>query len=149
RAAALNVRGDIAATPDNLAIARPDLTLAIGARVLEAGDARGASALATAQNVTRGFPAAGAMAAQTTTLSNYLTRLGGQAGAKAEDAANAQSTAASVLTAANERRSTIEGVKLDEELVRMTQFQQSYAAASRLIQAARDMYDLLLSLNDR
>jgi flagellar hook-associated protein 1 FlgK len=37
-------------------------------------------------------------------------------------------------------------VQIDTEMVRMTQFQQSYAAASRLIQAAKDMYDILLAV---
>ncbi|MEJ0022183.1 MAG: flagellar basal body rod C-terminal domain-containing protein [Alphaproteobacteria bacterium] len=44
------------------------------------------------------------------------------------------------------RRSSYEGVQLDTEMVRMTQFQQSYAASSRLIQAAKDMYDILLAI---
>ena len=39
-----------------------------------------------------------------------------------------------------------EGVNLDDELVRMTVYQNSYAAASRIIQAADEMFRILLNL---
>ena len=35
---------------------------------------------------------------------------------------------------------------LDEELVKMTTYQQAYAAASRMIQAARDLFDITLNM---
>lgn len=146
RASELSVNAAIAADPTKLAVARPDLTLAIGARVLESGDGRGAAALAAAGDTSRSFAASGALTAQTTTLSQFASRLGGEAGRRADDAATAKDSADSVATAANARRSSYEGVQLDTEMVRMTQFQQSYAAASRLIQAAKDMYDILLAI---
>lgn len=146
RAIELSVNAAIAADPTKLAVARPDLTLAIGARVLESGDGRGAAALASAGDASRTFSASGALTAQTTTLSQYASRLGGEAGRRADDAATAKDSADAVFTAASARRSSYEGVQLDEEMVKMTQFQQSYAAASRLIQAAKDMYDILLSI---
>jgi flagellar hook-associated protein 1 FlgK len=146
RAIELSVDPAIAADPNKLAIARPDLTLAIGARVLESGDGRGATALSAAGDTSRSFAASGALTAQTTTLSQFAARLGGEAGRRADDAATASESADSVATAANARRSSYEGVQLDTEMVRMTQFQQSYAAASRLIQAAKDMYDILLAI---
>jgi flagellar hook-associated protein 1 FlgK len=80
------------------------------------------------------------------TLTNYAARVGGEAGRRAIDAQNARASAESVATAADARRSAQEGVQLDDELVKMTQYQQSYAAASRLVQAARDMIDILLSI---
>jgi flagellar hook-associated protein 1 FlgK len=146
RAVELSVDAAIAADPTKLAIARPDLSLAIGARVLETGDGRGAAALAAAGDLSRSFTASGALTAQTTTLSQFASRLGGEAGRRAEDAEAARDSADAVKTAADARRSSYEGVQLDTEMVRMTQFQQSYAAASRLIQAAKDMYDILLSI---
>ncbi len=39
-----------------------------------------------------------------------------------------------------------EGVNLDEELVKMTTYQQAYSAASRMIQAAKDLYDIVLNM---
>lgn len=146
RAVELAVNANIIADPTKLAVARPDLTAALGSQVLESGDGRGALALANAINTTRNFSAAGGLSAQSSTLNAYASLVGGDAGRRASDADNARSGAESVLSAANARRSSVEGVQLDDELVKMTQFQQSYAASSRLIQAARDMFDILLQL---
>jgi flagellar hook-associated protein 1 FlgK len=146
RASELQLAAAIAADPSRLSIAQPDLTAPLNSRVLEAGDTRGASALAAAGATTLTFAAAGVLPGQTATLATYASRLGGEAGRRAEDAATAQESATSVATAAKERRSSVEGVKLDDELVKMTQYQQSYAAASRVIQAAKDMWDILLSI---
>lgn len=146
RASELSVNPTILANPAKLALARPDLSVPLGTKILEAGDARGAIALAAAGSSAISFAASGVMASQTTTLSSYASRLGGEAGRRAEDATAAQQSADAVATAATERRSSVEGVKLDDELVKMTQYQQSYAAASRVIQAAKDMWDVLLSI---
>jgi len=146
RALGLSVRSDIVAQPSKLGMGLPDLTASIGARVIEGGDARGAAALIAARDTTRAFAASGALAAQTTTLSLYASRLAGEAGRAADQVARAQEGAAAVFTSATERRAQTEGVSLDDELIRMTQFQQSYAASSRLIQAAREMFDILVSL---
>jgi flagellar hook-associated protein 1 FlgK len=146
RATEMDVRQAIIDDPTKLTVARPDLTLAIGVRVIEAGDARGAAALANAGAASRSFAAAGGLSAQVHTLTNYAARVGGEAGRRAIDAQNARASAESVSTAADARRSAQEGVQLDDELVKMTQYQQSYAAASRLVQAARDMIDILLSI---
>ncbi|MBN8648487.1 MAG: hypothetical protein J0L55_11065, partial [Caulobacterales bacterium] len=43
------------------------------------------------------------------------------------------------------RRSNIEGVNLDEELVKLTSYQQAYAASARMIKAADEMYQTLLN----
>lgn len=142
----LHVNSTIVASPQKLALGRPDLTAAIGARVSEAGDARGAQALLGTKDTNRAFGAAGVMAGQVTTFANYASRLAGEAARLSDSAAKSQTGAQAVLTAATERRSQAEGVSIDEELVRMTQFQQSYAAASRLIQAAKEMIDILLSI---
>jgi flagellar hook-associated protein 1 FlgK len=146
RSLGLELNSAVANAPSKLGLGLPDLTAAIGARIIEGGDSRGAQALAGARDLTRTFGAAGALGQQTTTLGLYASRLAGEAGRSAEQAAKAQAGAEAVYTAATERRTQTEGVSLDEELVKMTQFQQSYAAASRVIQAAREMFDILLSL---
>lgn len=142
----LHVNAAIVSSPQLLALGRPDLTAAIGARVVESGDARGAQALLATKDTNRSFAAAGAMSAQVTTLGNYASRLAGEAARMSDSAGKSETGAQAVLTAATERRSQAEGVSIDEELIRMTQFQQSYAAASRLIQAAKEMIDILLAI---
>ena len=48
---------------------------------------------------------------------------------------------------AQTRLSGAEGVNLDSELVSLTTYQQSYNASARLIQAAQDMFNTLLSMS--
>ena len=65
------------------------------------------------------------------------------------DAERSAQGAEAVATAAADRRSSVEGVSLDDELLKMTTFQNAYAAAARVIQAASDMLDILMSIGYR
>jgi flagellar hook-associated protein 1 len=149
RALEINVNASVAADPGRLAVGRPDLTAALGERVIEAGDNRGASALVGARDAVRGFPAAGVLTAQSTTLAVYAARLGGEAGRLAADAQRHAKGAGAVATAAADRRAQIEGVSLDDELLKMTTYQNAYAASARVIQAATDMLDVLMAIGYR
>jgi len=149
RALEVNVEPLIAADPSRLAVGRPDLSAALGARVVEAGDNRGASALVAARDSVRSFDGAGLLGAQSTTLAIYASRLGGEAGRLAQDAQRSALGAETVATAAADRRAQIEGVSLDDELMKMTVYQNAYAASARVIQAATEMLDTLLTLGYR
>jgi flagellar hook-associated protein 1 FlgK len=39
-----------------------------------------------------------------------------------------------------------EGVNLDQELISMTTYQQAFSASARLVQAGKDLYDVLLQM---
>jgi flagellar hook-associated protein 1 FlgK len=149
RALETSVNPLVGADPTRLAVGRPNIHAAIDDRLIEAGDNRGAAQLLAARDSTRTFAAAGALSAQSTSLALYAARLGGEAGRMAADALRQQQGAVAVATAANDRRAQVEGVSLDDELMRMTTYQNSYAAAARVIQAAQDMYDILLSIGYR
>jgi|CXWL01.1.fsa_nt_gi flagellar hook-associated protein 1 FlgK len=149
RAIEVNVNALVSAEPSRLAVGRPNLSAALGQRVIEAGDNRGSSALVAARDTVRSFAGAGALSAQSTTLAVYAARLGGEAGRISSDAKRAAEGAQAVASAAADRRAQVEGVNLDDELMRMTTFQNSYAAAARVIQAAQDMLDVLLSIGYR
>jgi flagellar hook-associated protein 1 FlgK len=66
-----------------------------------------------------------------------------------QDAERAAQGAQVVATAADDRRAQIEGVSLDDELMKMTTFQNAYAASARVIQAATEMLDVLMSIGYR
>jgi len=149
RALEIDVESAIASDPGLLAVGRPDLTSALGARIIEAGDNRGASALVAARDSMHSFPAAGVLTAQSASLAVYAARLGGEAGRLASDAQRASKGAEAVATAAADRRAQVEGVSLDDELLKMTTFQNAYAAAARVIQAATDMLDILMAIGYR
>ena len=72
--------------------------------------------------------------------------MSGSIAQKASGAADRQSAAETVATEATTRRASVEGVNLDEELIKLTTYQQSYNASARLISAVKDMYDVLLGM---
>lgn len=149
RALDIDVNTLVANDPTRLAVGRPDLSVAIGERVIEEGDNRGVYALVSARDATRSFAAAGVMSSQNTSLGIYAARLGGEAGRLANDAKRGADGAAAVATAANDRRAQLEGVSIDDELLKMTTYQNAYAAAARVIQAATEMLDILMSIGYR
>jgi flagellar hook-associated protein 1 FlgK len=137
----------ISTDASKLAFAQADLSgKIVGDRIVGASDSRGAQALARIASTRFSFDLAGSLSAASMTLGDYAARLAGdiaQKSASADGARdNAQRTQDQVVTA----RSNVEGVNLDEELVKLTTYQQSYNAAARLITAASDLYDTLLSM---
>lgn len=146
RASAFSVRGDLVGDPSRLSIAHLDPTVAVGGTALYASDASGADALAQAGRSTVTFQAAGGLAGGAQQLSNYAAGVSASVANRAASAATAQTSAAAVATEATTRRSAVEGVNLDEELTSMTTYQQAYNASARLIQTARDMFDVLLNM---
>ncbi len=127
----------IAANPRRLALGRLDLSAAAGRPVLAAGDSRNALALAAAGDLAAG----GAMS-----LSRRASDFSGAIGATAQAAGARREAALALAEEVATQRSSAEGVNLDEELVKLTTYQQAFNASSRLIQAAKDMYDVLLAM---
>lgn len=147
RAERFEVRADIAANPQKLALATLDLSQATaGKPVLALGDGRGAVRLAQAGESLAGFDAAGGLAASTMTVSRYASELAGSIARKADAAASRQTVAEAVASEADSRRASAEGVNLDQELISMTTYQQAFNASARLVQAGKDMYDTLLTM---
>jgi flagellar hook-associated protein 1 FlgK len=147
RSRGLSIQADIKADPNKLSAAQADLAgAASGMRVLAAGDGRGALTLEAAATKQRAFASAGGVGGQTSSVMDYAARLAGHAGARAEALDGAKAAATSVREEVKTRRMSEEGVNLDEELVKMTTYQQAYAAASRMIQAARDLFDITLNM---
>jgi flagellar hook-associated protein 1 FlgK len=147
RTGSFSIRSDISNNPANLALAQLDLTQTIGGSpALGLGDGSGATGIANSGAVTTSIPAAGALAAMQSTVSDYAAELSGQVGAAANAASDAQKSAAALSTQADAQRSSSEGVNLDQELVNLTTYQQSYQACSRLVLASNDMFNTLLQM---
>ena len=149
RATEIDVNPLVAANTSRLAVGRPDISVNLGTKVIEAGDNRGANALVAARDAMRSFGAAGVLSAQTGSLATYAARLGGEAGRLATDAERQATGAAAVATAAADRRGEKESVSIDDELMKMTTYQNAYAAAARVIQAATEMLDVLMTIGYR
>jgi flagellar hook-associated protein 1 FlgK len=95
---------------------------------------------------TTAFKAAGSLGAVNMTLNNYAAEFGGSIGRDAATADNAKTASAAVKTEADGRRAAVEGVNIDEELVSLTTYQQAYNANARMIQATKDLFDILANI---
>ncbi len=129
-----------------LSLAQLDTTAVAGDSALSPGDNRGALLLAAAGNQTTSFDPAGPFGALSLTLSQYGAQFAGSVAQQVSHAASATTAAQAVASEANTRRTAVEGVNLDEELIKLTTYQQSYNAAARLIQAVSDLYNTLLQI---
>ncbi|MBU1346312.1 MAG: flagellar hook-associated protein FlgK [Alphaproteobacteria bacterium] len=146
RADGFSVRTDIRQAPAKLSLAQLNLSAALGATALSSGDGRGALILADAGEVTARFSAAGDSPGGSLSVSRYASELSGEIGGRAQAARSRQQSALALATEADARQQNYEGVNLDEELVLMTTYQQAFNASARMIQAAKDMYDVLLGM---
>jgi flagellar hook-associated protein 1 FlgK len=146
RAESFSVRASIAGNPVNLGLATFRFEAGVGQLGLSKGDGRGAFILAQAGEAEISFERAGDLGGGTSTLSSYAAQLGGAIGRRSQSAEERLSGAEIVAREANARRSSVEGVNLDEELIQLTVYQQAFNASARLISAVKEMYDVLLSI---
>lgn len=141
-----SIRSDILASPNRLALARLDLTAGAGVSALSSGDGRGAIALADAGQITAAFDGAGGASSGSMSISRYASELAGDVGGRAAAAKSRAEAADAVKIEARQRQASHEGVNLDEELVNLTTYQQAFNASARMVQAAKDLYDILLGM---
>jgi flagellar hook-associated protein 1 FlgK len=132
--------------PNKLALAKLDLTVAAGQPALRAGDGAGALAIAASGDVPTTFDAAGQLGKVTMTVARYASEFGGSVGRQAAAAETQKQASASVATEATARRQSVEGVNLDEELVRLTTYQQAFNASARMVQATKELFDVLTNM---
>lgn len=146
RAGGFTVRADIAKDPSMLALARLNVGVAAGTAALSKNDGSGGRLLAKADQNAASFSAAGGAGSVSMSLSRYASEFSGEIGGKATIAKNRATNATALYQEASARRSSVEGVNMDEELVLMTTYQQAFNASARLIQAASEMYDTLIGM---
>ena len=73
----------------------------------------------------------------------YASVLAG-VGVRVQGAGTTARTSAAAAAQAEQARSAVSGVNLDEEAARLIQFQQSYQAAAKILQVAQSVFDTLL-----
>lgn len=148
QAAEMQVRESMANAPQKLALGKLDFSAgtAVGDVVLGTGDNRGALALQNVENSVHAFGAAGYFGAISTTIGEYAARFLADAGERASIAESASEDFTALATEVNERKTSAEGVNLDEELAKMMMYQQSYNAGARIFTVAQELIDSLLSI---
>jgi flagellar hook-associated protein 1 FlgK len=79
-------------------------------------------------------------------LENEAIRIVSDVGNQLDEAQKTSSAQSGVLAQVDAMESGTSGVSIDEELTRMIEYQQSFAASSRIIQTAQQMMDTLLAI---
>ena len=146
RAGRFDVAPSLLSDPTKLSVGKVDVTATVGVVAVRPGDGRGALGVAGSGNIPVLFQAAGALGQVTMTVSRYASEFGGAVGRGAAAAETRQASAEAVAIEATNRRQSVEGVNLDEELVNLTTYQQAFSASARMIQAASELFDTLLSI---
>ena len=80
------------------------------------------------------------------TVEDFYADLVGDVGFDTSAATNTLSAQNQLLDQMQAERDSVSGVNIDEEMVNMLQFQQSYEAAARFISVAQQMTDTLINL---
>ena len=146
QAANLAVRSDIAANPQLLSLAQLDVssTTANGDVVLGVGDNSGALDLAAVGNASFTWPGAGGYGSSTMSLNDFAARIIATQSTLASSAASDLTYRNDVKDEVDSRKTSQEGVNLDDELSNMMMYQQAYSASARMLTTVQQMYDTLL-----
>jgi len=146
RASGFQVNPTLANNPMLLPFATLNLGVAAGQSAVAPGDGTGALALSQAGGLSQLFKAAGDLGNVQTTLVDYAAQFGGSIGRDAATAQSASDSATAVQSQADAKRQSVEGVNIDEELIHLTTYQQAFSANARMIQATKDLFDILSGL---
>ena len=126
----------------------PDLTASpslLGTDAGGAADPTITQALSQAVQNTTGFAAAGGIGATTTTLSNYVGQVIGNAATTASAATSNSSDQSALLSQMQAQYSSTVGVSLDTELSKLVTYQNAYGASARVITTIETMFQALMN----
>lgn len=138
-AQSLEVSAELADNPSRLCCGHVD-----GTGYVTDGDNANALALADVMDMDVRLDLPGQSSSMT--LSEHLHSLVASVGLDVDTAARNQTLTSTQAQSLYDSQEAVSGVSLDEELVLLTKYQESYEAASRLIQTADEMFDVIMSL---
>ena len=145
-ASALAVRDDIVLTPSLISRGtvqwNPDLGAA-GLYYTSLGDDSAALMLAQALNTNVAFKTAGHLGALTTSFSGYATQVLAENSNRADNNTADSELSKLLFDSLKTKSDNVRGVNLDEEMSSLLLFQQSYAAAARVVSVIQRMFDAL------
>ena len=138
----------VSTNPARVGFASPAITptSVAGDTIVSAGDNAGAIALQNVITKSQSFRAAGGIAAQTASLSDYASTFYQNLSTQSNTVTANQQTQDDRLTEANSRVSSNSGVNLDEELTSLSSYQQAYAAGARILSVVDSLYQTLLQI---
>ncbi|MEV4422494.1 flagellar hook-associated protein FlgK [Patulibacter sp. NPDC049589] len=83
------------------------------------------------------------------TADQHYTAVVGQLGSEVAQATTAEKTATSLAGALQDRRDSVAGVAIDEEMANLVRFQRGYQAAARVLSTMDEMLDQLINRTGR
>lgn len=142
---------DIAGGADNAATIEVNPSLVANNPLLYNGiagaDPTIASTIANNLTANTNFAAAGNFtSASTANLSNYAGQIIGQAATAAASASQNNTYQSQLQTQMQNQLQSVTGVNLDQELTKLTVYQNAYAASARVISTVQTMYDALMNI---
>jgi flagellar hook-associated protein 1 len=148
QAASFSLTPAVGANPALIGLASPAITptSVAGDTIVSGGDTSGAIALQNVITQNQSFQAAGGIAAQTASLSNYAATFYQNLSTQSNTVTANQTTQDDRLTEANSQVSSNSGVNLDQELTSLTSYQQAYSAGARLLTVVDQLYQTLLQI---
>ncbi len=145
-ASTIEVRSDIVANPSLVSrgtVQWDESRAPSGAYALSAGDDTAVQQMAAALSSTATFGAAGRLPATNAGLADYATLLISDASALAAESSSTSEFQQDLVNTLRQKSDSVRGVNLDEELSNLMLYEQSYSAAARVVQAIKEMFDVL------
>ncbi len=148
QASGFSLTSALSANPARLGFAAPAITSSsiVGSTIVSAGDNAGAIALQNAITRTQNFGAAGGIASQAASLSDYAATFYQNLSTQSNNITANQVTQGDRRTEAQTRLTSHSGVNLDEELMALSSYQQAYAAGARMLTVVDQLYQTLLDI---
>jgi flagellar hook-associated protein 1 FlgK len=148
QAANFSVTPLVANSPDDIPLTSPAIASGsvAGDTIIESGDSAGAIALENVPSRTVNFPAAGGIAAQAASLSNYAAAFYQNLSTQSNLVTTNQTTQSDRLQEAQQQLTSNSGVNLDEELTNLTTYQQAYSASARVLNVVDQLYQTLMQM---
>lgn len=82
----------------------------------------------------------------TMTLAEYMNALVAEVGADSSTAQSNESYYAALASDLSDEQDSISGVNLDEELIKIEQYQRLYQAAANMVEVSNEMFDTLIAM---
>ncbi len=119
-------------------------TLAVGDKAISSGNVEAIDALVTSLSSKQSFSAAGTMGAQSSLIGNYISSFLSSVATQASSAADHADLAQSTYETTKSTLENSTGVNVDEETIKITEYQNQYEAAATIVSTLRDMFSTLL-----
>lgn len=139
-AATIELNPGIANDPAKIAAAAYDSS------GVNSGDGSVASAISSLAEGWSTLPNGTAKPVDANSFATYYASVVAKIGADVQEATSMQSLQNSVVTQLANQRDSVSGVSLDEEMINLTKYQKSYAAAARVVTIMDSMLDTLMKM---